>query len=82
MKNVLKALRPNFNVFSHRNKHNPSTQSLSQWPEEPFDLPADQYGGFYLATLGNKLNSTYTIVRKLGRGQRSSVWVAKHGGGH
>ncbi|KAG1768255.1 hypothetical protein EV702DRAFT_979532 [Suillus placidus] len=77
MKNILKALRPNFNVFSHRNKHNPSTQSLSQWPEEPLDLPADQYGGFYPATLGNKLN---TIVRKLGWGQHSSVWVAKHGG--
>ncbi|KAG1766292.1 hypothetical protein EDD22DRAFT_774201, partial [Suillus occidentalis] len=80
LKNVLKALRPNINVFSPRNKHNPSTQSLSQWPEEPLDLPADQYGEFYLATLGNKLNSTYTIVRKLGRSQRSSAWGAKHGG--
>lgn len=82
MKNVLKVLRPNFNVFSRQNIHNPSTQSLSQWPEEPLDLPADQNGGFYPATLGNKLNSTYTIVRKLGWGQHSSVWLAKHGGEH
>ncbi|KAG1724359.1 serine protein kinase Sky1, partial [Suillus lakei] len=51
-------------------------------PEEPLDLPVDQNGGFYHATLGNKLNSTYTIVRKLGWGQHSSVWLAaKHEGG-
>ncbi|KAG1723915.1 kinase-like domain-containing protein, partial [Suillus paluster] len=37
---------------------------------------------FYPATLGNKLNSTYTIVWKLGWGQHSSVWLAKHGGEH
>lgn len=80
--NILKAFRPNFNVFSRRNTHNPSTRFLSQWPEESLDLPADQNGGFYPATLGNKLNSTYTIVRKLGWGQHSSVWLAKHGGEH
>ncbi|KAG2346610.1 hypothetical protein BDR05DRAFT_878391 [Suillus weaverae] len=80
MKNILKALRPNFNVFSHWNKHNPSTQSLLQWPEEPLDLPADQYGRFYPAMPGHKLNSTYTIVWELGWGQHSSIWVVKHGG--
>ncbi|KAG1759472.1 hypothetical protein EDD22DRAFT_765806, partial [Suillus occidentalis] len=60
MNNILKALRPNFNVFSRRNIPNPSTRSLSQWPEEPFDLPTNQNGGFFPATLGNKLNSTCT----------------------
>lgn len=82
MKNILKALRPNFNVFSRWNIPNPSIQSLSQWPEEPVDLPANQNGGFYPATLGNKLNATCTIVRKLGWGQHSSVWLARHGGEH
>ncbi|KAG1764074.1 hypothetical protein EV702DRAFT_130992 [Suillus placidus] len=71
---MFKALRP---VFSRRIIHNPSI--ILQWPEEPLDLPADRNGGFYPAALGNKLNSTYTIVRKLGWGQHSSVWLAKHG---
>ncbi|KAG1779518.1 kinase-like domain-containing protein [Suillus placidus] len=72
---IINAL-PNFKVFSRRVIHNPSI--LLQWPEEPLDLPADRNGGFYPATLGNKLNSTYTIVRKLGRGQHSSVWLWRY----
>ncbi|KAG2126926.1 kinase-like domain-containing protein [Suillus clintonianus] len=78
MKNGFKALRLKLKAFSCRAIHD--TKILSQWPEEPLDLPADQNGGFYSATLGKKLNSTYTIVRKLGWGQHSSVWLAKHEG--
>ena len=72
---MLKALRSNLKAFAHRAK--PDTRILSQWPEEPLDLPVDQCGGFYSATLGTKLNSTYTIVQKLGWGQHSNVWLAK-----
>ncbi|KAF9237968.1 kinase-like domain-containing protein, partial [Melanogaster broomeanus] len=37
-------------------------------------------GGFYAATLGHTLNSRYTIIRKLGWGQHSSVWLARDTG--
>ena len=76
--NMFKALGPNLKAFSRRAIHD--TRILPQWPEEPLDLPIDQRGGFYPATLGNKLNSRYTIVRKLGWGQHSSVWLAKYEG--
>jgi hypothetical protein len=52
----------------------------SQWPEEPLDLPVGRKGGFYPAALGEKLNLTYTIVRKLGWGQHSNVWLAQREG--
>jgi serine/threonine-protein kinase SRPK3 len=52
-------------------------KSPAKWPEEPLDLPFDQGGGFYSASFGEKLNSRYTIVQKLGWGQHSSVWLAK-----
>jgi serine/threonine-protein kinase SRPK3 len=79
--NIFKALRPNLKAFCRRARHDTRfLVILPQWPEEPLDLPVDQRGGFYPATPGNKLNSTYTIVRKLGWGQHSSVWLAKHEG--
>ncbi|KAF9236294.1 kinase-like domain-containing protein, partial [Melanogaster broomeanus] len=34
-------------------------------------------GGFYAATLGQTLNSKYTIIRKLGWGQHSNIWLAR-----
>jgi serine/threonine-protein kinase SRPK3 len=76
--NFLKTLGLNLKYLSRRSK--PDAKLRPQWPEEPLDLSADQRGGFYPATLGNKLNSTYTIVRKLGWGQHSSVWLAKREG--
>ncbi|KAF9518254.1 hypothetical protein BS47DRAFT_1379973 [Hydnum rufescens UP504] len=76
--NVFKALGSNLKSLSRRSKHD--TRLLAQWPEEPLDLPADRRGGFYPATLGDNLNSTYTIVQKLGWGQHSNVWLAKHEG--
>ena len=48
-----------------------------RWPEEPLDLPTDQCGGFYNASLGTLLSSRYEIIIKLGWGQHSSVWLAK-----
>jgi hypothetical protein len=47
------------------------------WPEEPLDHPVEERGGFYNVSLGTTLNSRYKIVRKLGWGQHSSVWLAK-----
>jgi serine/threonine-protein kinase SRPK3 len=73
--NVFKSLRPKLVALSRGAIHN--SRLSAQWPEEPLDLPADRKGGFYPATLGSKLNSRYTIVRKLGWGQHSSVWLAK-----
>ncbi|KAF5385790.1 hypothetical protein D9615_002557 [Tricholomella constricta] len=46
------------------------------WPEEPLDLPVDRNGGFYPAVPGTSLGSKYTVVRKLGWGVHSSVWLA------
>jgi serine/threonine-protein kinase SRPK3 len=75
---MFRVLRPKLKAFSpffRRAIHD--TRALPQWPEEPLDLPVDRNGGFYPTALGNKLNSTYTIVRKFGWGQHSSVWLAK-----
>ena len=47
------------------------------WPEEPLDLPRDHHGGFYDASLGVTLNSRYVVVRKLGWGQHSNVWLVR-----
>lgn len=47
------------------------------WPEEPLDLPTSDCGGYYAATLGEHLNSRYTVLRKLGWGQHSNVWLAQ-----
>ncbi|KZT08211.1 kinase-like protein [Laetiporus sulphureus 93-53] len=46
------------------------------WPEEPLDLGTDANAGFFPAQLGTVLHSSYTVVRKLGFGQHSSVWMA------
>jgi len=48
----------------------------TRWPEEPLDLPVDRYGGFYNASLGAILNSRYIVIRKLGWGRHSNVWLA------
>ncbi|KAL4242992.1 Protein kinase-like domain superfamily protein [Abortiporus biennis] len=48
-----------------------------KYPEEPLDLSTTDGGGFYAASLGETLNSRYTIVRKLGWGQNSTVWLAR-----
>jgi serine/threonine-protein kinase SRPK3 len=76
--NMFKALR--LKAFSRRAIQDARVLPQLEWPEEPLDLPVDRNGGFYPAALGNKLNSTYTIVRKLGWGQHSSVWLAKREG--
>jgi serine/threonine-protein kinase SRPK3 len=76
--NALKSIRANLAALSRRGIHD--NRFPMQWPEEPLDLPVDQSGGFYPATLGTRLNSRYTIVRKLGWGQHSSVWLAKDEG--
>lgn len=55
----------------------PSRNHKVEWPEEPLDLPAAQRGGFFAASPGIVLNSRYSIVRKLGWGQHSSVWLAR-----
>ena len=48
------------------------------WPEEPLDIPVDRYGGFYDASLGAILNSRYIVIRKLGWGHHSNVWLARN----
>ena len=46
------------------------------FPEEPLDLPSAEGGGYYPALIGQKLNGNqYEVVRKLGYGPRSSVWL-------
>ena len=44
--------------------------------EEPLDLPSAEGGGYYPALIGQKLNGDQCeVVRKLGYGPRSSVWL-------
>lgn len=46
------------------------------FPEEPLNLSVTEGGGYYPATIHQTLKgSTYEIVRKLGYGPRSSVWL-------
>jgi len=46
------------------------------FPEEPLELPSAKGGGYYPASIGEKLNGDrYEVVRKLGYGPRSSVWL-------
>ncbi|KAG1852680.1 kinase-like protein [Suillus subluteus] len=52
-----------------------STDDL--FPEEPLTLSGEQGAGFFPARLGMQLNnSRYIILRKLGRGEFSSTWLA------
>ncbi|OJA14154.1 hypothetical protein AZE42_09595 [Rhizopogon vesiculosus] len=47
------------------------------FPEEPLALSAEEGFGFFPAHLGTLLNnSRYEVLRKLGRGQFSSTWLA------
>ena len=53
----------------------PGTMSCLQNQEEP-----DMYGpgGFHRVSLGDKLNhQRYTVLRKIGYGQYSTVWLAR-----
>ena len=48
------------------------------WPEEDFALSADEGGGFYPMRLGETFdNGRFVIMRKLGWGGFSSVWLAR-----
>ena len=50
------------------------------FPEEPLDLPPSEGGGYYPATIHQKLNDgRFEVVRKLGYGPRSSVWLVWDG---
>lgn len=55
----------------------PSIPITEAFPEEPLSLSGKEGAGFFPATPGLLLNdSRYKIVRKLGRGQFSSTWLA------
>ncbi|KZT25370.1 kinase-like protein [Neolentinus lepideus HHB14362 ss-1] len=56
--------------------HKAKTRALP-WPEEPLNLPTADGGGYYAATPGEVLNSQYIILRKLGWGQHSNVWLTR-----
>ena len=48
------------------------------FPEEPFDLSPSQGGGYFSATMGQKLNGgKFQVVRKLGYGPRTSTWLVR-----
>ena len=50
---------------------------MSQFPEEPLNAPAPEGFGYFPAFPGLKLDQNrYEVVRKLGFGPRSSVWLA------
>ncbi|PPQ79030.1 hypothetical protein CVT25_002339 [Psilocybe cyanescens] len=49
---------------------------MSQFPEEPLSTPASEGSGYFPAFPGLKLDKNrYEVVRKLGYGPRSSVWL-------
>jgi serine/threonine-protein kinase SRPK3 len=45
------------------------------FPEEPLSLSGDQGFGFFPGRIGLLLNGRYEILRKLGRGQYSTIWL-------
>ena len=51
---------------------------MSQSPEEPLNLPASEGFGYYPTYPGLKLKEgRYEVIRKLGYGPRSSVWLVE-----
>jgi len=51
-------------------------RTMSPFPEEPLDLTREQGAGYFLARSGMLLkDGRYRIIRKLGYGSRSSVWL-------
>lgn len=51
---------------------------MSRFPEEPLDLPEFEGGGYLPIEIGQMLNGgRYEVVRKLGYGRRSSVWLVR-----
>ncbi|KAF8902246.1 hypothetical protein CPB84DRAFT_1846411 [Gymnopilus junonius] len=49
---------------------------MSSFPEEPLNLLPSEGGGYYPASIGQKLNGgKFEIVRKLGYGPRSTTWL-------
>jgi hypothetical protein len=55
----------------------PSILNTKAFPEEHLSLSGKEGAGFFPATPGLPLNDgRYKIVRKLGRGQFSSTWLA------
>lgn len=55
----------------------PNVRASIPWPEENLHLSVHEGGGFYDAYIGERLNARYSITRKLGWGQHSSVWLAR-----
>lgn len=53
------------------------TPTAPSFPEEPLASSGDEGSGFFPARLGMLLNdSHYEVLRKLGKGQFSSTWLA------
>ena len=51
---------------------------MSEFPEEPLNLPASEGFGYYPAYPGLKVKrGRYKVIRKLGYGPRSSVWLVE-----
>lgn len=60
--------------------HSSNLISLERGNSHPVKEEPDEYqtGGFHSVSLGDTFNSSkYTILRKLGYGQYSTVWLAK-----
>lgn len=47
------------------------------WPEENLSLATKDRGGYYSTSPRDTLHARYAILRKLGWGQHSNVWLAK-----
>ncbi|KAF9476383.1 kinase-like protein [Pholiota conissans] len=53
------------------------------FPEEHLDLAPSEGGGYYPATIHQRIhNGEYEIIRKLGYGPRSSTWLVLHDSQH
>ena len=51
---------------------------MSQFPEEPLNLPTSEGFGYYPAYPSLKLKEgRYEVIRKLGYGPRSSLWLVE-----
>lgn len=51
---------------------------LTSCPEEDFLLPIEQGGGYLNSRFGDSLkDGRYNILRKLGVGQYSSIWLVR-----
>ncbi|EMD35238.1 hypothetical protein CERSUDRAFT_116048 [Gelatoporia subvermispora B] len=63
--------------LTHGTESTSPEADAATWPEEDLSSTTGCHGGFYPARLGELFEERYVIVRKLGYGGFSTVWLAR-----